>query len=179
MSRGRKEKRHACNVIGTCSNGEMESSCASALPVREPENIEAAMRRETNASDPLAAPEAAGRRKGTAKSTGAQETNVPEERSAAVRTDGEPLASGAKKRRQKEAAADRYQAAAGEQPPPSAGEETRSVPPSVTDPRRKLRDTVSADRPQLTAARVGQAETSRGDSGLDCDPATRLRLETR
>ncbi len=62
MSRGRKEERHACNVIGTCSNGEMESSRASALPVREPENIKAARERETNASDLLAAPEVAGRR---------------------------------------------------------------------------------------------------------------------
>ncbi len=33
---------------------------------------------------------------------GAQETNVPKERSAAVRRDGEPLTSAAKKRRQKE-----------------------------------------------------------------------------
>ena len=113
MSRGRKEERHACNVIVTCSNGEMESSCASALPVREPENIKAARRQETNASDPLAVPEAAERwetkgpcPKGTAKSTGARETNVPEERPAAVRRDGEPLTSVAKKRRQKEGVAD-------------------------------------------------------------------------
>jgi hypothetical protein len=62
VSRGRKEERHACNVIGTCSNGEMESSRASTLPFREPENFEAARERETNASDPLAAPEVAGRR---------------------------------------------------------------------------------------------------------------------
>jgi hypothetical protein len=113
VSRGSKEKRHACNVIVTCSNGEMESSCARALQVREPENIKAARRQETNASDPLAAPEAAGRRetkapcpKGTAKSTGARETNVPEERPTIVRRDGERLTSAAKKRRQKEAVAD-------------------------------------------------------------------------
>jgi hypothetical protein len=108
VSRGRKEERHACNVIGTCSNGEMESSCACALPVRKLENIKAARRRETNASDPLAAPEAAGRRetnapcpKGTAKSMGAQETNVPEGRAAAVRRNGEPLArrSGGRRKR--------------------------------------------------------------------------------
>ncbi len=120
MSRGRKVERHACNVIGMCRKGEMESSCASALPVREPENIEIARERETNASDPLAAPEVAGRRetnapcpKGTAKSMGAQETYVPKERSAAVRRDGEPLTSAVKKQRQKEAAAKRHQAAAG------------------------------------------------------------------
>jgi hypothetical protein len=69
--------------------------------------------------------------------------------------------------------------AAGERPPSSVGEETRSAPLSATDPRHKLRDTVSADRPQLNAARVGRAETSRGDSGLNCDLTTRLRLETR
>ena len=61
MSRGRKVERHSRNVIRTCSKGEMESSCASALPVREPENIEAARKREINASDPLAAPEVAGK----------------------------------------------------------------------------------------------------------------------
>jgi hypothetical protein len=86
VSIGRKE-RHACNVIGTCSNREMESSCAGALPAREPENIEAAgnaKERETNAFDPLAAPEVTGRwetnapcLKETAKSMGAQETNEP------------------------------------------------------------------------------------------------------
>ncbi len=38
----------------------------------------------------------------TAKSTGARETTVLEERSAAVRRDGEPLTSAAKRRRQTE-----------------------------------------------------------------------------
>ncbi len=124
MSRGRKVKRHACNVIGKCSKGEMESSCASALPARETENIKAARERETNASKRLAAPEVAGKRETntpcpmeTAKSMEAQETNLSKKRSAALRRDGEPLTSAAKKRWQKEAAADRYQAAAGERPP--------------------------------------------------------------
>ncbi len=101
-------KRHACYVIGTCSKGEMECSCADAPPARKPEDIGAARGRETNASEPLAAPEAAGRRETKepcpmeiAKSMGARETNVPEERSAAVRRDGEPLASAAKRRRRK------------------------------------------------------------------------------
>jgi hypothetical protein len=167
-------------------DGEMESSCASALPVREPENIEAAREWETNASDPFTAPEVAQRRetnppcpKGTAKSTGAQETNMPKERSAAVRRDGEPLTNSAKKRQQKEAAADRHQAAAGERPPSSVREGTRTVPLLATAPGRKLRDTVDADQPQLTAAKAGRVETSRGDSRLNCDPATRLRLEAR
>jgi hypothetical protein len=98
QSRGRKVKRHTCKVIRTCSKVEMESSCASALQVREPENIKAARERETNASDPLAPPEVAGRRETNApcpmeaaKSMGARETNVTKERSAAVRRDGEPL----------------------------------------------------------------------------------------
>jgi hypothetical protein len=49
-------------VIGTWQYKEMESSCASAPPVREPENIEAAGKareRKTNASNPLEAPQAA------------------------------------------------------------------------------------------------------------------------
>jgi hypothetical protein len=105
-------KRHACNVVGTCSKGGMEGSCAGALPARKPENNGAARERETNASEPLAAPEVAGRRETKepcpleiAKSMGARESNVPKERSAAVRRDGEPLSNAAKKRRQKEAAA--------------------------------------------------------------------------
>jgi hypothetical protein len=96
VSRGRKVKRHACHVIGTCRKDGTERSCADAPPERGPENIEAARERETNASEPLAAPGAAGRWETkepcpmeTAKSMGAQETNVPEERSAAVRRDGE------------------------------------------------------------------------------------------
>jgi hypothetical protein len=107
----------------------MESSCASALPAREPENIEAAGKareQETKASDPLMVQKA---RKGPKtnlfcprekESMGAHEINVPEKDTAAVRRDGEPLASGAMEQRQKEAAADRYQAAAGERPPPHA-----------------------------------------------------------
>ncbi len=107
--------------------------------------LEVTGRRETIAPCP----------KETAKRTGAQETNVPEEKSTAVRSDGEPLTSAAKKRQQKEAAADRHQAAAGEQPLSSVGKEARFVPLTATDPKCKLRDTVSADQPQLTAAKVG------------------------
>jgi hypothetical protein len=107
---------------------EMESSCASTLPARELENIEAARKareRETNASDPLMVPKA---RNGwetnvpcprETESMGAGEINVPEKEAAAVRRDSEPLASVAMERRQKEAAADRHQAAAGERPPSS------------------------------------------------------------
>jgi hypothetical protein len=42
----------------------------------------------------------------TAESTGARETTVPEERSTAVRRDGEPLTSEAKRRRQTESETD-------------------------------------------------------------------------
>ncbi len=51
------------------------------------------------------------------------------------------------------------------------------MPLLATDPGRKLRDAVGADRPQLTAAKADRAETSHGDSRLNCDPSTRLRLE--
>ena len=82
-------KRHACSVTGTRRYRRMEGSCAGAPLAKGPGNIEAAEKaeeRETNASEPLAAPEAAGRRETkepcsmeTAKSLGARETNVPEE----------------------------------------------------------------------------------------------------
>ncbi len=62
MSRGRKVKRHACHVIGTCRKEGMERSCADGPLAKELENIEAARERETNAFEPLSAPEAAGRR---------------------------------------------------------------------------------------------------------------------
>ncbi len=120
MSRGRKVKRHACHVIGTCRKEGMERSCADTPPARGPEDIQAARERETKASEPLAAQGAAWRRETkepcpmeTVKSMGARETNVPEERSASVRRDREPLANEAKRRRQKEAATDEHQVAAG------------------------------------------------------------------
>jgi hypothetical protein len=85
----------------------------NAPPAKGSESVGAAGKageRETNASGPLTAPEAAGRRETKepcsveiAKGMGAPETNVLEERSAAVRRDGEPLANAAKRRRQKEA----------------------------------------------------------------------------
>jgi hypothetical protein len=165
---------------------EMESSCASAPPAREPENIEAAGKareRETNASDPLAVPKAREGRETNVpcpretENMGAREINVPEKETAAVRRDDEPLASAAMKRQQEEAAADRHQAAAGERPPSSVREGIGPVPLSATDPGRKMRDAVGSDRQQLTAAKADRVETSRYDSRLNCDPAVRLRLE--
>ncbi len=173
-------------MIGTQQCKEMESSCASAPPAREPENIEAAGKdreRETNVSDPLTVPKA---RKGRetnvpcpreTESTGPREINVPEKETAAVRRDGEPLASAAIGRRQEEAAADIHQAAAGERPPSSAREGNGPVPLSATDPGRKMRSAVGSDRPQLTAAKADRVETSRDDSRINCDPAVTLRLE--
>ncbi len=176
-------KRHTCNVIGTCSKGEMESSCASALPAREPENIKAARERETNASEPLAVPEVAGERETnalcpmeTTESMGARETNVPQERSAAVRRDGEPLASAAKKRRQKEAASNKHQAAA---LPSPVREGTGPMPLSATDPGRQPREAAGTDRPQLPAAKADRVEAARGNSVLNCDSGVRLCLEAR
>ncbi len=107
----------------------MNSSDASVSPAGEAEHtavVGRAGERETNASSRLAAPEASGRRESkepcpmdTAESTGARETTMPEERSAAVRRDGEPLTSMAKRRRQTETEADaeRPQTDAGERPP--------------------------------------------------------------
>ncbi len=165
-------------MIGTRQYREMESSCASAPPARELENIEAAGKvreRETNASDPLTAPKA---RKGRetnvpcpreTESMGAWEINVPEKETAAVGRDGEPPTSAAMERRQKEAAAYRHQAAAGERPPSSAREGIGPVPLSATDPGRKLRDAVGTDQPQLTTAKADCVEASRGDSRLNAD----------
>jgi hypothetical protein len=103
--------RHACSVIGAQQYREMESSSARAPPAREPVNIEAARKvaeRETNASDPLMAPEARGERetntpcpRETAMSMGTWETNMPERETAAIRRDGEPLTSAAQERQQK------------------------------------------------------------------------------
>ncbi len=95
MSRGRKEQRHACSVIGKQQYGRMEDSSMNASPTRGVERVVAAKEareRETNASGQLTAPEAAGRRDTkepcpmeTAKSMGAREINVPEKETAAAR----------------------------------------------------------------------------------------------
>jgi hypothetical protein len=144
VSRGRKEQRHACSVIGTQQYGGMENSSMNASPANGTEHVVAAEKageRETNASGQLRVPEAAGRREikepcpmETAKSMGARETNVPEERSAAVRRDGEPLANAAKRRRQRETVTNEQQVATGEQPSPPVREELEAILPLVDDP---------------------------------------------
>ena len=85
--------------------------------VKERWTAEASGRRETKELCPMDA----------AESTGARETTMPEERSAAVRRDGEPLTSMAKRRRQTETEADaeRPQTDAGERPPSTARERMR------------------------------------------------------
>ncbi len=72
----------------------------------------------------------------TAESAGAQETTVPEERSAAVRRDGEPLTSAAKRRRQTETETDveEPQTDAGERPPSPVREDEEEPPPLAEDP---------------------------------------------
>ncbi len=72
----------------------------------------------------------------TAESTGARETNVPEERSAAMRRDGEPLTSEAKRRRQTEPEIDAQASRidAGERPPSPTKEDEEEPPPLVEDP---------------------------------------------
>jgi hypothetical protein len=119
----------------------MDSSVAGMSPAGEAGHtavVGGAAERETNASSQLAAPEATGRREtkepcplDTAESTGARETTVPEERSAAVRRDGEPLTSMAKRRRQTETEADaeRPQTVAGERPPSPVREDEEEPPP--------------------------------------------------
>jgi hypothetical protein len=70
----------------------------------------------------------------TAESVGARETNVPEERSAALRRDGEPLTSVAKRRRQTETDAEEPRANAGERPPSPVREDEEEPPPLAEDP---------------------------------------------
>jgi hypothetical protein len=122
----------------------MESSGASASPAGEAGRVAVAgeaEERETNASGQSTAPEATGRRETkkpcpmeTAEIMGARETNVPEERSAALRRDGEPLTSAAKRRRQTETDAEEQQADAGERPPSPVREDEEESPPLVEDP---------------------------------------------
>jgi hypothetical protein len=152
-------------VIGTRQNREMESSCASAPPAREPENIEAAGKareRETNAFDPLTAPKA---RKGPetnapypreTESMGAWETNMPEKETAAVRRDGESLTSAVQEWRQKEPAAEQHQAAGGDQPIPPAMEGTEPVTSPVTDPKTGSHNAADPAGRQLTAAKSAE-----------------------
>ncbi len=92
--------------------GERETNASSQLAARE--------RRETKEPCPM----------DTAESTGARETTVLEERSAAVRRDGEPLTSMAKRRRQTETEADaeRLQTDAGERPPSPVREDEEELP---------------------------------------------------
>ncbi len=94
----------------------MECSDTGASPAGEAGRVAVAGgagERETNASSRLTAPEVSERREtqelcpmDTAESTGARETTAPEESSAAVRRDGEPLTSEAKRRRQAESETD-------------------------------------------------------------------------
>jgi hypothetical protein len=74
----------------------------------------------------------------TAESTGARETNVPEERSAALRRDGEPLTNVAKRRRQTETDAEEPQTDAGERPP-SPVREDEEEPPTLAEDRQGSR----------------------------------------
>ncbi len=84
------------------------------------------------------APEVTGRREtkepypmDEAGSMGVRETTVPEEKSAAMRRDGEPLTTAAKRRRQTETDTDaeRLQTDAGERPPSPVREDEEEPPP--------------------------------------------------
>ncbi len=133
-------------MIGMRQYREMESSDMSASPAGEAGHATVAGEsgeRETNASSQLTAPEATGRRETkepcpmeTTESAGARETTVPEERSAALRRDGEPLTSAAKRRRQTETETDAEepQMDAGERPPSPVREDEEEPPPLAEDP---------------------------------------------
>jgi hypothetical protein len=79
VSRGRKEQRHACSVIGTQQYRRMESISTNAPLANGSGGVEAVGRtgeRETNASNPFKAPQAAEER----------ETNAPCQRETAENT---------------------------------------------------------------------------------------------
>ncbi len=133
-------------MIGTRQYRRMESSDAGVSPAGEAGHVTVAggsEERETNTFSQLTAPEATGRQETkepcpteTVESTGARETTVPEERSAAVRRDGEPLTSAAKRRRQTETETDAEEprANAGERPPSPVREDEEEPPPLAEDP---------------------------------------------
>ncbi len=89
---------------------------------------------------------------------------MPEERSAAVRRDGEPLMSAAKRRRQTETetGAEEPQADAGERPPSPVREDEEEPPPLAEDPAGK----------QVTAAAITAA---RGAPTRIRSPSSALR----
>jgi hypothetical protein len=106
----------------------------------------------------------------TAESMGARETNVPEERSTALRRDGEPLTSAAKRRRQTEADAEEHQAAAGEQPSSPVRGDEEELPLLVDDPAGQ----------QVTAAAITGREgaTHENSESIKCFEEV-LREEAR
>jgi hypothetical protein len=124
----------------------MENDSTNILKGEEPRDIVAAGEngeRETNASNQFKAPRAVEEREAnvtcqgkTAENTGTRETTVPEERSAAVRRDGEPLMNAAKRRRQTESETDAEASRmdAGERPPSPTREDEEEPPPLVEDP---------------------------------------------
>jgi hypothetical protein len=133
-------------VVGAQQFKEMENDSVNILKGEEPRDIEAAGEDgewDTNASNRLTAPEASERREtkelcpmDMAGSTGAREIIVLEERSAAVRRDGEPLTSKAKRRRRtkSETDAETPRMDAGERPPSPTKEGEEEPPPLGEDP---------------------------------------------
>ena len=138
----------------------MEYSDTGASPAGEAGRVAVASgagERETNASNRLTAPEASERREtkelcpmDTTESTGARETTVPEERSAAVRRDGEPLTSEAKRRRQTESETDikAPRTDAGERPPSPTREDEEEPPPLGEDPAGQEIPAAAITRPR-------------------------------
>ncbi len=116
MSRGRKEQRHACSVIGMQQYRRMESNSANAPSANGSTGVKAAGKtgeRETNAPNLFKAPQAAEEREtkapcqgAIAENTGTRETNVSKKDTVAARRDGSPPAITEQQWRQGVAAVD-------------------------------------------------------------------------
>jgi hypothetical protein len=181
VSRGRKEQRHACSVIGTQQYRRMESNNAIAPSANGSMGVEAAGKAgewETNASNLFKAPQAAEEREtnapcqgGTAENTGTRETNVSEKDTAAARGDGKPPTIAEQPQRQGAATATEY-AAAGELPDPAQKGATIMDTPQTTnlnpgdgaktgECRPNISNAFRAGTPASQASKGGSASHSR------------------
>ncbi len=181
MSRGRKEQRHACSVIGTRQYRRMESNSANAPSANGSTGVGAAGKageRETNAPDLFKAPQAAEERETnapcqgeTAENTGTRETNVSEKDTAAAGGDGRPPTIAEQRRRQGVATAIKS-AAAVELPDQAQEEATIMDAPQTASPdpgdgakngecRPNIPDASRAGTPASQASRGGSTSRSR------------------
>jgi hypothetical protein len=181
VSRGRKEQRHACSVIGMQQYRRMESNSTNASLAKGLVGVEAAGKsgeRETNASNSFEAPQAAEERetnapsrRETAENMGTRETNVSVEETAAARRDGKPPTS-AEQQRWQEVTTAAGHTAAGESPNPAQeGAATTGTPRTTSlnpgdgaktgEYRPNITDTSRAGTPASQASRGGSTSRSR------------------